>query len=258
MHAADPEDQNEHPRPGGPEHHEYPGPQRIGDVYLRRKPRRHFAEQPDAPVGGPDLEVPDHHRLRVQHHAPQQPGTFAAHSFPEREPFGRGEFSVHAERRLYRSGCPDAGSGPHAPCRTRRRQQLHVYGPRDQFVGHRYLLFDRRGDRVAERAAARRSQPRGREHVQPPERKYPQLEKRLRNRRLPAENATQRGIRQMWADLRHRTCRLYDLRPPRAAAEGDGPRSGPGERPRRGVRFPRTARRARRRKLHEFQRKQSK
>ena len=43
--------------------------------------------------------------------------------------------------------------------------------------------------------------------------KYPQLEKRLRNRRLPAENATQRGIRQMRADLRHRTRRLYDLRP---------------------------------------------
>ena len=57
----------------------------------------------------------------------------------------------------------------------------------------------------------------------------------------------------MRADLRYRTCGLYDFRPADRAAARNGPRSGQGERTRAGVRLSGVARRAGRGDVHELQ-----
>ena len=71
-------------------------------------------------------------------------------------------------------------------------------------------------------------EPRGNEDVRPPQGEHPALGQGNRNRPVPEQDAAQRGLRPHRADLRHRPCGLYDFRPARTAAQGDGP--GPGQR----------------------------
>lgn len=102
-----------------------------------------------------DREVSHDHRLCVQHRASQQSGALAAYPLSEGGAFDSGEFPLYAQGQLYGARRAHARSGADVACRARRRQQLDVHGPRDQFVGNRYLFVDRGGNRIAQGTASR-------------------------------------------------------------------------------------------------------
>ena len=112
---------------------------------------------------------------------------------------------------------------------------LHIRHPKEEYSIAENFLYMLKGEfseleaKTLDRALVLHAEHGGgNKDVRAPQGEDAALGQGNRNRPVPEQDAAQRGLRPHRADLRHRPCGLYDFRPARTAAQGDGP--GPGQR----------------------------